>query len=70
VAIAKYRCDLGNLSVASQVELTLPGAAAGPVLTVRRQSGGVFGSCKGGPSEPGNMIAVSPVVSTLDKTLQ
>ena len=42
---------------------------AGRTLTVGH-SGGIFGSCKGGRSDPGNIVAVSPIVSTLDKTLQ
>ena len=61
VAIAKYRCDLGALQVPSQLRLTLPGASAGTALTV---SGRVISGrdlCKGGPSDPGNVIAVTPV---------
>jgi len=70
VAIAKYRCDLGDLQVASQLQLTLPGAAAGPVFTVPVVGAtGTMSFCKGGSTDPGNVIAVTPVESTLAGTV-
>ena len=70
VAVAKYRCDLGNLQIASRVQLTLPEAGAGPVFMVPVVSGmGTLSSCKGGRSDPGNHMAVTPVVSTLAGSL-
>jgi len=61
--VAKYRCDLGDDAVATMIRITLPGAAGtvtGPVAT----SGGIgLSSCRGGPSDPGQHVAVSPFVA-------
>ena len=62
VEIAKYRCDLGDVETASQVQFTLPGAGKGTAFTVPTRA---FSYCKGGPSDPGNAIAFTPVESTL-----
>ena len=61
VEIAKYRCDLGDLKTASQVQLTLPRAEEDTTLTVP----GGLAYCKGGVGDPGNVIAVTPVESSL-----
>jgi len=62
VEIAKYRCDLGDIETASQVRLILPGAVNGTAFTVPTRG---FSYCKGGPSDPGNVIAFTPVEPTL-----
>ena len=69
VAIAKYRCDLGDLQVPSRLRLTLPGASAGTALTVSGRVISGLDLCKGGRSDPGNLIAVTPVESTLADSL-
>jgi photosystem II stability/assembly factor-like uncharacterized protein len=69
VAIAKYRCDLGDLQVPSRLRLTLPGASAGTALTLSGRVISGLDLCKGGRSDPGNLIAVTPVESTLADSL-
>lgn len=69
VAIAKYRCDLGDLQVPSRLRLTLPGASAGTALTLSGRVISGLDLCKGGRSDPGNLIAVTPVESTLTDSL-
>lgn len=67
VLVAKYRCDLGDLQVASRVQVTLPGPGSGAVFTVPVvRSTGDLALCKGGHSDP---IAVTPVESTVPATL-
>jgi len=59
VLVAKYRCDLGDLRDATAVSLTLPGTArplTGPVSPPA-----LLSYCKGGASDPGQVVAVSPV---------
>lgn len=70
VLVAKYRCDIGDLKEAAAARITLPGTAADTALRV------VMGStspglalCKGGPTDPGNVINVTPVESTLAGTV-
>jgi hypothetical protein len=62
VEIAKYRCDLGAVRTASQVQLILPGESKGAILTVPTR---VFSYCKGGPKGYGNVIGFTAVESTL-----
>ena len=70
ILVAKFGCVLGDLQVASQVRLTLPGAGAGTAFTVPiLRSIGSVALCKGGPTDPGNVIAVTPVESTLAQSL-
>ena len=64
VLVAKYRCDLGAARNATAIRLTLP-AARGEVFT-GREAVPVAGAaglayCRGGPHDPGQVIAVSPV---------
>jgi len=63
VEIAKYRCDLGDFEEASSVQLTLPGAGERTALTVP----GGLSYCKGGPTDPGNVIAITPIESILNQ---
>jgi len=60
---AKYRCDLGDFEEASSVQLTLPGAGERTALTVP----GGLSYCKGGPTDPGNVIAITPIESILNQ---
>jgi len=70
VLVAKYRCDLGPLKEASRLQLTLPGTGSDGVLTVPiERASGDIALCKGGTSDPGNFIAVTPVESTLTAVL-
>jgi len=64
VLVAKYRCDLGTVGTAATVQLTLP--AAGTATFVGREAVGGSGSldlsyCRGGPDDPGQTVAVSPI---------
>jgi len=71
VVVAQFACVTGELQVAAQVRLTLPEAVAGPVFRVRIvRSIGALALCKGGPSDRGNVIAVTPVEATLAATVQ
>jgi hypothetical protein len=64
--VAQYRCDLGDLQVASRVQVTLPGTRSGAAFTVPVvRATGDLALCKGGQSDAGNVIAVTPVESTL-----
>lgn len=66
--VAKYRCDLGVVSNAVRIRLTLPGpdkvALAGRVaadgLGVSELS-----YCRGGPNDPGQTVGVSPIARTI-----
>lgn len=62
VEIAKYRCDLGVVRSTSQVQLTLPETGKGIGVSIPARA---FSYCKGGPSDPGNVIAFTPIGSTL-----
>ena len=66
VEIAKYRCDLGDAERASQVQLTLPGAVEDTAFTIPTRA---FSYCKGGPNDPGNVIAFTSVESFLGAAL-
>jgi hypothetical protein len=61
--VAKYRCDLGDDATATTIRIILPGAA-GKVTGPAGPSGGLgLSSCRGGPSDPGQHVAVSPFVA-------
>jgi hypothetical protein len=69
VAVAKYRCDLGDLQVASRVRLMLPGSGPSTALTISlSDSTASLSSCNGGSDDPGNVVAVSPFEPSLDAT--
>jgi hypothetical protein len=71
VLVAKYRCDLGVARNATVIRLTLP-AADGAAFAGREAvgTGGAAGLsyCRGGPRDPGQVIAVSPVEPTEQAT--
>jgi hypothetical protein len=68
--VAKYGCVLGNLQTASQARLILLGIGASTTFTIPIvRTVGDLALCKGGRSDPGNSIAVSPVEATLSATL-
>jgi Protein of unknown function (DUF4232) len=62
VTINKYRCDLGTRSVASIVEIELPGSSAG----LQFSASSSLGYC--GPGDPGSTVAVSPLAATQSET--
>jgi hypothetical protein len=72
VLIAKYRCDLGIIRNAAMIRLTLPGPQHA-VLAVRasgslpgsRSTGETLSYCAGDPSDPGQVISVSPIEPAL-----
>ena len=71
VLVAKYRCDLGIVRTATAIRLTLPGAR-GVSFAAREAvvSTGAMGLsyCRGGPHDPGQVVAVSPVEPTQGAT--
>ena len=71
VLVAKYRCDLGVARNATTIRLILPaarGAAfAGREAVATRGAAGLS-YCRGGPRDPGQVIAVSPVEPTQQAT--
>jgi hypothetical protein len=70
VLVAKSGCVIGDLQRASQARLMLSGTGADIAFTIPIvRSVGALALCKGGPSDPGNSIAVSSVESTLAATL-
>jgi hypothetical protein len=71
VLVAKYRCDLGIVRTAVTVQLTLP--AAGSTTFAGREAAGGSGSldlsyCRGGPNDPGQTVAISPIEATQQAT--
>lgn len=65
VEVAKYRCDLGDLQMANRVQFTLPGSKEKTVFTVPLGSVPGLSRCKGGATDPGNSIAVTPFEASL-----
>jgi hypothetical protein len=71
VLVAKHRCDLGTVRTAATIQLTVP--AAGGVTFVGREAAGGSGNlglsyCRGGPDDPGQIVAVSPIEPTQQAT--
>lgn len=67
VAVAKYRCDLGNQAPATMMTMRLPGQrkTLSVPLTGRALN---FAYCRGGPHDPGNTVAISPIEAAADRT--
>jgi Domain of unknown function (DUF4232) len=71
VLVAKYRCDLGVARNATAIRLTLPaahGAAFAGREAVATVGAAGLSYCRGGPGDPGQVIAVSPVEPTQQAT--
>jgi hypothetical protein len=70
VLVAKYRCDLGIARNATVIRLTLPtrGAAFAGREALAIAGAGGLSYCRGGPRDPGQVIAVSPVEPTQQAT--
>ncbi len=70
VLVAKYRCDLGIARNATAIRLTLPTSGAAfagrEALAIAGAAG--LSYCRGGPRDPGQVIAVSPVEPTQQAT--
>jgi hypothetical protein len=72
ILVAKYRCDLGDDQVASTIRITLPGPQPGTVTgrAVSNAAGvSALAYCRGGPNDPGQLIAVSPIEPTRQVTM-
>lgn len=64
VLVAKYRCDLGVIRNTATIRLTLPGpqrAVLASRVSGSRSGAATLSYCKGGPSDPGQAIGVSPI---------
>jgi len=71
ILVAKYRCDLGDDQDATIIRITIAGPQPGTV-TGRAASNAAGVSaltyCRGGPNDPGQFIAVSPIEPTRQAT--
>ena len=71
ILVAKYRCDVGEDRTAVTIRLTLPDPQHF-VLTARASSDGAGVStmsyCRGGPTDPGQTVEVSPIEPTMEAT--
>lgn len=67
VGVAKYRCDLGDQIPAATITMLLPGQhkVMSVPLTGRALN---LAYCRGGPHDPGNTVAISPIEPTADRT--
>jgi hypothetical protein len=74
VLVAKYRCDIGiGTAAAATIRITVPGARrAAPARAVSSGDAGVsaLSYCRGGTSDPGQTIGVSPFEPTLQATVR
>jgi Protein of unknown function (DUF4232) len=71
VLVAKYRCDLGVVRTATAIRLTLPtanGAAFAGREAVATAGAAGLSYCRGGPRDPGQVVAISPVEPTQKAT--
>jgi len=59
VVIAKYRCDLGDKTVATKARIGLPGAADSTTFVLDRENMNGIASCLGGDDDPGQTFAIS-----------
>jgi hypothetical protein len=58
--IAKYRCDQGDNTVATEVKVGLPGAHKTTTLIINKDAEtGQIASCVGGAEDPGQTFAIS-----------
>jgi hypothetical protein len=72
ILVAKYRCDLGDDQDATTVRITIPGPQPGAVTgrAVSNDAGiSALTYCRGGPNDPGQFIAVSPIEPTRQATI-
>ena len=60
--VTKYRCDLGTIRAATSMTVTLPGARTGHKMPAPYCSSMDY--CRGGPSDPGQLVTVSPGVAS------
>lgn len=68
VGIAKYRCDQGSWVLVTTLTMTLPGQRAAVSVALARWALNLD-YCQGGPADPGNTVAISPIESTPDRIL-
>lgn len=63
--VAKYRCDIGDSTVAATIRVYPPNTKQQLVSSAAPSDAfGVFTYCKGGAKDPGQQIDVSPVRAT------
>ena len=68
LGVAKYRCDLGDLASATTLTVMLPGQHA--VISVALSGRALnLDYCEGGPDDPGNTVAISPIEPTPERIL-
>lgn len=67
VVIAKYRCDLGELSGARSIRLRL--RLAGGAVVSRRLAVSGESYCVGGRHDPGQLVTISPLEPNLAATV-
>lgn len=63
--VAKYRCDAGELTTGTAIDIWLPGVPGSKTVSLSGEGVGMLALCRkfkaGGPPDPGNTIALSPV---------
>lgn len=65
VLVAKYRCDLGDLTLARVLRLQLPGEPRWLTLALPTGRGALrLNYCVGGATSPGNTVSTSPIASS------
>jgi len=71
ILVAKYRCDLGDDQDAAVIRITIAGQAGTVTGRAAANAAGVSALtyCRGGPSDPGQFIAVSPIEPTRQATI-
>jgi hypothetical protein len=68
VLVAKYRCDVGTERDARTIRITVPGARPAALTgraSSRNDGVSALSYCRGGTSDPGQTVAISPVEPTL-----
>jgi hypothetical protein len=64
VLVVKYRCDRGGTRAATRIEVTPPGGRVPLASRHLAHRPGDYEYCRGGRSDPGNLLQISPVVAT------
>jgi hypothetical protein len=63
--VAKYRCDVGELAIATGIDVWLPGVPGSKMLPLTGPGVGTLALCRkakpAGPPDPGNIVALSPL---------